>query len=146
MKKRVEDTDILELLPQRRPFVMVDRITYFDIKKISTALKIERENIFVENGCLTEAGVIESIAQTCAVRMGYINKYLMEDSVKLGFIGSIKHLLIEKLPKVDEEIEITAEVKNEIFSVTLVAATVKCGNETVASCEMKIFLTDINSK
>ncbi|MDR1666336.1 MAG: pseudouridylate synthase [Bacteroidales bacterium] len=144
--KKVENTDILELLPQRRPFVMIDRITHFDLKTISTVLKIEEENIFVEKGFLSEAGIIESIAQTCAARMGYINKYLLKDSLKLGFIGSIKQLVIEKLPKVNEEIAITVDVKNEIFSVTLVTAVVRCENETLASCEMKIFLTDINSK
>ncbi|MDR0713718.1 MAG: hypothetical protein LBF89_05610 [Bacteroidales bacterium] len=102
--------------------------------------------MFAKSGFFSEAGIIECIAQTCAARMGYINKYLLNDSVKLGFIGAIKHLVIEKKPKVNDEIDITAEVKSEIFSVTLVAATVKCGSELIASCEMKIFLTNINSE
>jgi predicted hotdog family 3-hydroxylacyl-ACP dehydratase len=142
----IETIDVLELLPQQPPFVMIDRLTHFDRKVISTALKIRTDNIFVENGVFTEAGIIESIAQTCAARMGYINKYLIKDNVKLGFIGSIKNLVIEKCPKTDDEINITVEVKNEIFAVTLVNACVKCRNEPVASCEMKISLTDIDSQ
>ena len=137
---------ILNLIPQQPPFVMVDKLLYCDLETTSAALTILENNIFVENNKLTEAGVMENIAQTCAARMGYINKYIISEKIKLGFIGSIKNLIIEKLPKVGDELITTIDVVSEIFNLTLVNAKVEVGEEIIASCEMKISLSDIDSQ
>jgi len=141
-----ENINIEELLPQRRPFIMIDRMSHFDMVFTVTGMKITAENMFVENGFLTESGIIENIAQTCAARMGYINKYLCSDAVKIGFIGSIKDLVIEKLPKVGDELKTTVEVVSEIFAITLVNAKVEIGDRLIASCEMKISITDMETQ
>lgn len=122
---------------------MVDQLTHFDEVITRTHLKVAADNIFVENNELTESGVIENIAQTCAARMGYINKYLCADEVKIGFIGSIKDLIFEKLPKVDDSLKTTIEVVSEIFAITLVNAKVEVDDQLIASCEMKISITDM---
>ena len=145
-----EEINILELLPQRPPFIMVDALTYLDEVVTCTRMQIREDNIFVENNELTEAGVMENIAQTCAARMGYVNRFLMADKtngkVKLGFIGSIKNLVIEQLPKVNDMLNTTIEVVNEVFAVTIVNAKIEVGKKIIASCEMKISLTDIDSQ
>jgi len=138
-----ENINILELLPQKPPFIMVDKMLHFDKVFTVTGMKIVADNLFVENGFLTEAGVVENIAQTCAARMGYINKYLCADNVKIGFIGSIKDLVFEALPKVGDELKTTVEVVSEIFAITLVNAKVEVGDKLMASCEMKISITDM---
>ena len=138
------EINILDLLPQRPPFIMIDRMLHFDMVLTVTAMKIVEDNLFVEDGFLTEAGVTENIAQTCAARMGYINKYLCSDNVKIGFIGSIKDLVFEELPKVGDELKTTVEVVSEIFAITLVQAKVEVGDKLIASCEMKISITDID--
>ena len=139
-----ETINILELLPQKPPFVMVDTLKYFDFVVTRTGLKVTADNIFVENCELSECGVIENIAQTCAARIGYINKYLSSSDVKIGFIGSIRDLSFEDLPKVGDELNTTIEVVNEVFSITLVNAKVEIGSRLIASCEMKIAISDIN--
>ena len=141
-----EKINILELLPQKPPFVMVDTLIHFDHVITSTGLKVTADNIFVENDGFTEIGVIENIAQTCAARMGYINKYLCSDEVKIGFIGSIKDLVFEELPKVGDELKTTIDVVSEVFAITLVNAKVEIGGRLIASCEMKISISDINGK
>ncbi|GHU97036.1 hypothetical protein FACS1894156_8570 [Bacteroidia bacterium] len=142
----LERIAILDLLPQRPPFVMIDQLTHFDEVLTCTQLTVAADNIFVENGCLSEAGVIENIAQTCAARMGYINKYLQSDTVKLGFIGAIKNLIINNLPKVGEVLNTSIEVVNEVFALTLVNAKVEVGGQLAAACEMKISLTEIEAR
>jgi 3-hydroxymyristoyl/3-hydroxydecanoyl-(acyl carrier protein) dehydratase len=139
-----EKINIEELLPQKRPFIMLDALTHFDKVMTCTRLKITADNIFVENSIFTESGVIENIAQTCAARMGYINKYLCSDRVKIGFIGSIKDFVFEELPKVGDELKTTVEVISEIFAITLVNAKVEVGDKLIAACEMKIAITDID--
>ena len=125
---------------------MVDALTRCDDVITSTVLKVTADNIFVENNEFTESGVIENIAQTCAARMGYINKHLCSGEVKIGFIGSIKDLDFEELPKVGDELKTTVEVVNNVFAITLVKAKVEVGGRLIASCEMKISISDINGK
>ena len=142
----LEQIKVSDLLPQRPPFVMLDALTHFDEVITRTRLQVAKDNIFVEDGTFTESGIIENIAQTCAARMGYINKYIYSDKVKIGFIGSIKNLIINELPKVGDELKTTIEVVSEVFAITLVNAKVEVEDKLIASCEMKISLTDMNSE
>ena len=137
-----EVIDIEKLLPQKKPFITIDRMVHFDKVVTRTMLKVTSENIFVENNEFTEAGIMENIAQTCAARMGYINKHLHSEKVKIGFIGSIKNLVIEELPQVGDELKTTIEVVNEVFTITLVNAKVEVADKLIASCEMKIAIVD----
>ena len=125
---------------------MVDALTHIDDAITSTGFKVTADNIFVENNEFTEIGVIENIAQTCAARMGYINKCLHSGEVKIGFIGSIKDFSFEELPKVGDELKTTIEVVSEVFAITLVNAKVEIGGRLIASCEMKISISAINGK
>jgi len=140
------EIDILTLLPQQRPFVLIDSMLTTDETITATSFLVGDDCIFCENGRLTESGIIENIAQTCAARMGYINKFLAHDSVKLGFIGAIRNLEIRRLPLAGQRIETKIEVLEEIFKMTLVAATVTHNSEIIASGEMKISLTDIDTQ
>ena len=72
----LEQIDIHELLPQREPFVMVDKLVYFDEKTTTTSFLVREDNLFVENGRLNACALAENIAQTCAARLGYVNKYI----------------------------------------------------------------------
>lgn len=137
----IKDIDILTLIPQRRPFVMIDRLLSFDTIESSTDFVIKEDNIFCKDGLFLETGIMENIAQTCAARIGYIN-IQNDESVKIGVIGSIKDLIITKLPKVGAKLITKVKVLSEVFAITLVEAEVYDNNELIARCEMKISLTD----
>jgi len=132
------EIDVKTLIPQQPPFVMIDRLVHFDSVFTKTEFEVQPDNIFVEGGKLLEAGMVENIAQTCAARLGYINTVILKDEVRLGFIGAVKSLRINKLPAVNSKLETSIEVVNEVFNITLVNATVLCNGETLADCEMKI--------
>ena len=134
----MRDIPILELLPQRPPFVMVDHLTDYSDTQSSCDLTIRPDNVFCENGEFAAAGLIEHIAQTCAARLGYYNKYVLKVGVRLGFIGEVKDLDIVRLPREGETIETTIVVVQEIFDVTLVNAVVRVGEETIATTRLKI--------
>ena len=137
----IKDIDILTLIPQRRPFVMIDRLLSFDETESSTDFVIKEDNIFCKDGLFLETGIMENIAQTCAARIGYIN-INNNESVKIGVIGSIKDLIITKLPKVGTTLVTKVKVLSEVFAITLVEAEVYDNDELIAKCEMKISLTD----
>jgi hypothetical protein len=77
--------------------------------------------------------------------MGYINKYMLNGKVKLGFIGAIRNMTISRTPCLGEALTTTIEVLEEVFKMTLVNATIKSGNEVIVQAEMKIALSDIDS-
>lgn len=143
--RAIQDISLKELIPQRPPFVMIDRLVSSDAVFSVTELEVRPDNLFVDNGRMTAAGLVENIAQTCAARIGYINLNSGE-TVKIGVIGSISNLNIARTPKVGEHLVTTIKLLEEVFQVTLVEAIVKSDDEVLAQCNMKIALTDMDSK
>ena len=140
-----EDISLRELIPQRPPFVMIDKMLSFDMTVTVTQLEIRADNVFCKDGRLTAEGLMENIAQTCAARMGYINLNKNE-AVKIGVIGSVNNFEVIKTPKVGDVIVTSIEVIEEVFQITMAEAIVKCGNEILAQANMKIALMDIDSQ
>ena len=138
------DINILDLLPQRKPFVMLDRLISSDRCVTITSLAVRPDNFFCEEGKLCEAGLLENMAQTCAARMGYISLELEGGCVKLGFIGSIRNMNILRLPQAGEEIITEATVLEEVFGMTLMNLKItSSAGDIIAEGEMKISITDI---
>ena len=143
--RKIEDITLSELLPQRPPFVMIDRLVSCDDVFAVTELTVRKDNIFVENKRLTSSGLIENIAQTCAARIGYLNLNA-GGTVKIGVIGAISNLDIVRTPKVGEKLETTIELISEVFQMTLVEAVIRINGDEIVRANMKIALTDIESK
>ncbi len=143
--KAIDELTIEELIPQRPPFVMIDRLVSSDEVYSITELTVREDNLFVEDGRLSASGLIENIAQTCAARIGYINLNHGQ-TVKIGVIGSISNLNIERTPKVGEKLITTIKLLEEVFQMTLVEAVIASNNEEIVHANMKIALTDIDSK
>ena len=134
----LRNIDIHELLPQQEPFVMVSRIVHFDNVRTICEMDIKADSIFVEDGHLNASGMIENIAQTCAARIGYVNKYKFKKAVQIGFIGAIRNLEVIDLPEVGQQIETIVDVIEDVFGMTLASAVVKQGDRTLVTTEMKI--------
>lgn len=136
-----EKVDVHTLLPQQEPFVMIDRLVHYDPVRTVTSLEVRADNIFVDNGHLSVAGINENIAQTCAARMGYISRSSGE-RVKIGVIGAITNFSVSRTPLTGEVLTTTIDVVQEVFQVTLVHATVRVGDEVIAETDLKIALQD----
>lgn len=134
----LQDIDIHELLPQQEPFVMVGKLIEFDMQRTVTETIISEENIFVEDGVFTSAGLTENIAQTCAARLGYINKYILKKGIEIGFIGAIRNLQFLEFPKVGDKIVTLIDTLEEVMGMTLIHSTVRSGERLIAECDMKI--------
>lgn len=143
---KFDKIDIHELLPQQEPFVMVGKLIHFDMEKTVTQTEVMADNLFVENGVFSASGIIENIAQTCAARIGYVNKYILKKGIQLGFIGAIRNMNLYRCPKIGEVIETSIVTIEEIFGMTLVTATVKVADELIADSEMKIALSEVESQ
>lgn len=79
--------EILDFIPQRTPIVLVD--TFYGIDERGCArsgLTVTADNLFVADGVLDECGIVEHIAQSAALRAGYMSR-TMGQRVLLGYIG-----------------------------------------------------------
>ncbi len=134
-----QDIDILTLLPQKPPMVMVERLLHCDTVVTETEFTVREDCIMVENGQLTPMGLVENVAQTCAARMGYINVSSGKE-VRVGVIGALRDVEIHSLPPVGSTIKTRIEVSEEVFGMTLAQAESYCGDTLLASGTIKIAL------
>ena len=134
--------DVHELLPQQEPFVMIGKLVCFDQTLTVTEMIVEDDNIFVEDGYMSAPGLMENVAQTCAARIGYVNKYILKKGIQIGFIGAVRNFEIKQLPAVGEVLVTRVVVKEEIFGMTLAEAVIECNGKVLASTEIKIAVKD----
>ena len=132
--------NIQSLIPQKPPFVMVDKLISFTETTSTTAFGIRADNIFVVNGVFKEPGLVENIAQTAAARAGYISK-TENKPVLVGYIGAVNNLQVFSLPKAGDQLITEITIEKQIFDVALISGKITCNEELIAQCNMKIFIT-----
>jgi len=128
-----------ELIPQKSPFVMVDKLFYFSEDKVVSGLTISEENIFTFQDVFTASGLVENMAQTVALHTGY-QYFLKNEPAPTGYIGAIKKVEISEFPKIGDELITSVTILHEIMGVTLVSSQVECNGKIIASSEMKTVL------
>ena len=133
--------DIKLVIPQREPIIMIDKILNHSDEKISTSLTITETNIFVEENIFQSSGLIEHIAQSSAARMGIQTTEEGKEPL-LGYIASIKNMIINRLPKVGETILTEIIVTNHINNIIVVQGESKVDNIVVSNCELKVFIEE----
>ena len=142
----LRNIDVRDLLPQRDPFVMIDRLTHFEMNTSTTELVVSQSNIFVDNGRFSPSGMMENMAQTCAARLGFYNKYILKKEVQVGFIGAVRNYVIEELAPVGSTITTTVDIIEEVFGMTLAQARVKCGGKVIATAEIKLSVRNLEKE
>ena len=131
--------NILDLIPQRAPIVMVDEFLGIEENISRTRFTVREDNIFVDGNIMSECGLIEHIAQSAAARVGYIFKS-NNQPIPIGYIGSVNNFELNELPQVGDTVSTTIEILQEVFNITLIKAVCHIGDREIASCKMKIFL------
>ena len=132
-------TDILQYIPQRPPFVMIDSIISADDSTCVTSFTIPDNHLFTSEGFFTEPGLVENIAQTAAASTGHKASQNNQEA-PVGFIGAIKNLHITQLPQVHTTITTIVHFGMQVMNAQIVTGTVEQNGITLASCELKIFI------
>nr|WP_314560215.1 hypothetical protein [uncultured Capnocytophaga sp.] len=136
--------NILNLIPQRDPFIMVDTLWEYTPSTAVIGLTIASNNLFVQQETFLESGLIEHIAQSIALHKGY-SYYLSGKSAPMGYIGAIKKIEISVLPKVGNSLRTHLSIVQEFMDVTLVTLQTFVGDTLIAQGEMKTVLAPTNS-
>ncbi len=130
--------EIIDLIPQKEPFVFVDALYEYTELTGVTGLTVPAKSILLDGDRLTESGVIEHMAQSMSLHRGYQGSLSGNIKPKTGYIGVIKTVEIFDLPKVGEQLKTYVEILHEIMNVTSVSARTE--NEhglVIATSEMK---------
>ena len=138
----ISEVDIQELLPQRPPILMVDRLLSADDKRAETELLVRTDNIFVENGTLKAYAIIENMAQTCAAQLGYADIYVNgKKDVRIGYIGAVKRMHVETSPLVGETLHTRMEILEDFGDMKIVTAESFVAGRRIAVAELTIALS-----
>ena len=147
-----QDLDITKFLPHREPFLMVDDVLSIDDEHVSTSFTIKDDCIFNDDGFFNEAGMTENAAQTCSSIVGksyFDDGDIYGEGTKLiGFISAIKTLKISKCPKVGSTIETYAKILSKLqtdqYTMCSIQCTITLNQEELLSCEMNLFIRELN--
>jgi 3-hydroxyacyl-[acyl-carrier-protein] dehydratase len=132
---------VQDLIPQKKPFVMVDKLLFFSTEKVTAGLTVTKENLFTHNNTFAASGLIEHMAQTVALYTGY-QYFLKNEPAPVGYIGAIKTIEIHRLPFFSEELVTTATILHEIMGVTLVDIQTESKGEILATSQMKTVIAN----
>jgi predicted hotdog family 3-hydroxylacyl-ACP dehydratase len=133
------EIDVLEVIPQRAPIVMIDVLQHADSVKTISTFEIKDTCIFCDKGFLSESGMIENIAQTGAAGFGYLDKQQNKE-ISLGFIASIKNIEILEMPTVGSVITTEVIAQEPVLGFNIIIGKIILNDAVIASCEMRIFV------
>lgn len=144
LKEPIRELDrILQLIPQKPPFVMVDSLLEYTDKTGTTGFTIPADNILIEDSIFSEPGLIEHMAQSMSLWRGYEGFLSGLDKPKTGFIGAIKAVEIMELPIAGTKLVTYVEILQEFMNVTSVGArTFDEEGKLLATSEMKTVTVD----
>lgn len=135
---------IKNLIPQKEPFIMVDRLLYFDETTAESGFFITEDNLLSTETCFSEAGLIENMAQSVALHGGYGAYLNTKGAPKKGFLGTIKTMEIIELPKINTLIKTHIKVNHDIMGVKLSDVTVRDeSGKILATATMKTATVDV---
>ncbi|WP_341900303.1 hypothetical protein [Fluviicola taffensis] len=136
----INKENITSIIPQRAPFVMIDSLLDANETGFNTNFEILSDNLFLENGILSESSLIENIAQTCAAGFGYLNSLIEGGEPKLGFIGAVTQVQVENSAKLNDLIETSVQILSTFDTIHLVEGIAKSNGQVLLTCQMKIVL------
>lgn len=130
-----------KILPQRPPFVLISSMNDYSPTSASTVFTVPENHVLVENGMLSEAGVLENMAQTAAAQLGY-TAYLNGVVAPLGFIAAVRNFEVTAFPRAGQNIETKMTYLNIVLNIQVVYTEVFLNEQKIASAELKIFIQE----
>jgi predicted hotdog family 3-hydroxylacyl-ACP dehydratase len=130
---------IKDLIPQRDPIMMVDTLYSASETEATTGLTVRDTNLFLDNGFVSEAGIIEHIAQSASAFAGYKAR-VKNEPAPTGFIAEIRKFNIILLPCKGNEMRTHILQLSEALGVTLIQVETKVDDEIIAKGQMKIYI------
>lgn len=135
--------DIKNLIPQRSPIIMVDKLVRVEGEEAVCMLTVRQDNFFIDNdNLMAESGLIEHIAQSASAFAGYKAVAAGATKPPVGYIGEVKNFHLFQRPGIGDTITTTITMGPEVGGITIIRGESKVGNQAVADTTMKIFIKE----
>ncbi|MCD8182819.1 MAG: beta-hydroxyacyl-ACP dehydratase [Bacteroides sp.] len=137
----MKSLEIENLIPQRDPIRMVDKLIEVKGDVAVTSLIVKADNYFIdEDGLLAEPGLIEHIAQSASAFAGYKAISAGATQPPVGYIGEVKKFHCCYRPQIGDELRTTITMGAEMAGVTIITGEARVSDDIVADTQMKIFI------
>jgi len=134
--KSLLNIDVSNFLPHRKPMLMVDSVVENEDDVLATQFYIAEDCVFLKNGKLCEAGLMENAAQAASGVVGQTffdsNDLEGKGNKLVGYISAIRKVEIYALPEVGDTIVTRAKLISRFDT----------GAVTMCSLESETFLGD----
>lgn len=135
--------NIQQLLPHREPFILISDLISVEDEHTISQFKITEQHVLVDNGYLSEGGIIENMAQTAAAGLAYLDQGYKRNPDKepnIGYIGQIKGFKLYDLPRVGSTIETKTTKIHQIMNAHIVQSEVYLEEQLIAEAEVRVFV------
>ncbi len=138
--------NIHKYLPHQKPMLMVDEILEISENGVKCGFKIKNDNVLLESGLFSEAGLIENAAQASSsiVAQSFFEDESGEKRV-IGFVSSIRRISVYNRPPVGDTIYTCATLLSRFDSENYTTCRVECKTyhkETlILEGEINLFIT-----
>jgi predicted hotdog family 3-hydroxylacyl-ACP dehydratase len=136
---KIQGEQILDYIPQRPPMVMVGAFYGVEGDCSYSGFTVTRDCLFCHEGILDECALIENMAQSAALRIGWLCASEGR-AIPLGFIGSVSKCDIARKVRVDEVLQTTVKIVAEVSNVTMAEVVIIASEDIVCTSTLKIFL------
>ena len=137
----VSKSAINQYIPHREPFIMIDNLVSVSAERFESDFYIDPDNVLVEDGFFQESGLLENIAQTCALAFGFLDSQT-GGAPKIGFIGAISKVQVHELPAVNATIQTIVTPLHQLGNIYLVQGESFLEGRILLGCEMKIVVSE----
>ena len=151
MKSNLANKNFKDFLPHRGPMLMVKDLLFIDEKSVSSGLTIVENCIFIENGFLSAAGLIENAAQTSTAIVG--QGFFSEDDITgesnnlIGYINAIRKVEIFQLPKIGEYLTTKASLISRLDTDSMCICSIKCSTfikeKLIVDCTFNFIIHEV---
>lgn len=130
-----------DYIPQQAPFALIDTLYQCAPAAAWAGLHIAPDHLLVQHGYLSEAGIIECMAQAVALKSGYEARQQAADAApRVGFIAALKDVQIQALPPAGSRLLVHVEILLQALDVLVVRTTAHYAATRVGQCELRLFL------
>ena len=147
---KYKGADILQLIPQRKPFIMVDEFVATEPPtskgslsgaSCATSLYVRLDNYFMlPNGELSESGLIEHIAQSASALAGYVAVEQGAPQPPGGMIAGLKNFNCLRRPKTCDQVKTLVTMGFSFGAMTLAHGISSIGDDIICEVDLKIFI------
>ena len=128
------------LIPHRAPMRWIDALTGSTDTTASATACFSAEHFAVANGLVLEPALVECVAQTAAAALGQRAQTRGQSgSTGIGMLAAVSDFQIHSRAPAGKQLQIEVRELRRLGPMLLVAGTVSCEGQEIASGELMLY-------